>query len=130
MRHAVVPRVLYVLSQTMMRSSFVVSLVLASLFGSTLSAQSTLTPLSTFGTNGWLAPGSTPYLATTNNERGLAYNPITGNLILVSRTGGPNIRVLNSFTGTDLGGLDVTGVTGGTFVIDMVDCAQIGRAHV
>lgn len=114
----------------MMRPSSVVSLVLASLFGSALSAQSTLTPVSTFGTNGWLAPGSTPYLAITNNERGLAYNPITGNLILVSRTGGTNIRILNSFTGTDLGNLDVTGITGGTFVVNQVDCAEDGSIYV
>ena len=89
-----------------------------------------MTPLTTFGTNGWLAPGSSAYLGTANNERGFALNPVTGNLILVSRSGGPNVRVLNGTTGADLGGLDVTGITGGTFVISMADCAADGSIYV
>jgi hypothetical protein len=38
-----------------------------------------MSPLTTFGTNGWLAPGAIPQLGTANNERGLAFNPVTGN---------------------------------------------------
>ena len=35
----------------------------------------TLSPLTTFGSNGWLAPGSNPYLTTTNDQRGIGWNP-------------------------------------------------------
>lgn len=112
-------------------SSRNVSLALAAMLGAaSLSAQSTMTPLTTFGTNGWLAPGSSTYLGIANNERGFALNPVTGNLILVSRNGGPNVRVLSGTTGADLGGLDVTGITGGTFVISMADCAADGAIYV
>ena len=94
------------------------------------SAQVTLTPVTGFGTNGWLAPGSTPFLGTTNNERGLAYNPVTGNLLLVSRSGGNNVRILDSATGADLGGLNTAGVSGGAIVINMVAVADDGSIYV
>lgn len=114
-----------------MQRTSIVSLVLSTLFGAaSLAAQSTMTPVSTFGTNGWLAPLTYTYLGTANNERGMAYNPATGNLILASRNGGPNIRVLSGTTGADLGGLDATGITGGTFVINQVDCAADGSIYV
>ncbi len=100
----------------------------------------TLSALTTFGgTDGWRAPkelvtgdvagttynagASYTYLGVGNGERGIAYNPVTGNLLLVSRpttdgsltgTGtAPAVRVLNGSTGADLGGFNLTGVTGG-----------------
>jgi Domain of unknown function (DUF4623) len=111
--------------------SCIVPVALATLLSAaSLAAQSTMTPLTTFGTNGWLTPGSSTYLGTANNERGFAYNPTTGNLILVSRNGGSNIRVLSGATGSDLGGLDATGITGGTFTINQADCAADGSIYV
>ncbi|MCC7395474.1 MAG: DUF4623 domain-containing protein [Planctomycetes bacterium] len=96
-------------------------------------AQASLVPLPGFGSNGWLAPGSTPYLTTGNTERGLAYNPVTGNLVLVARqnVGGisNNIRVLDGATGADLFGLDNTGLTGGTFVVNMCDIDESGAIY-
>lgn len=102
----------------------------AAMLAATASAQVTLTPVAGFGANGWIAPGSTPFLTTTNTERGLAYNPATGNLILVSRAGGNNVRVLNGATGVDQGGLDVTGITGGTFAVNMAGVADDGSIYV
>lgn len=97
-------------------------------------AQTTMTPLPGFGNNGWLAPGSSPYLSTANTERGLAYNPLTGNLLLVSRqsVGGVsnNVRILSGATGADLGGLDPTGIAGGTFPVNMVGVADDGAIYV
>lgn len=93
-------------------------------------AQVTMTPLAGFGTNGWVAPGSMPYMTTGNNERGLAYNPTTGNLVLVSRAGGINVRVLNGATGADLGGLVVTGMAGGTFAANMAAVGDDGFIYV
>lgn len=113
----------------MSRITLALACAVATSLGADLLAQSSMVPLATFGTNGWLAPGSSSFLGTGNLERGLAYNPATGNLILCSRNGGPNLRILNGATGTDLGGLDTTGLTGGTFVVNMVDCAADGTIY-
>lgn len=115
----------------MSNPTLLVRSAIASLLGASAAlSQSTMTPLASFGTNGWLAPGSTPYLTTGNTERGLGYNPATGNLVLASRAGGNNLRVLHGTTGADLGALDATGVTGGTFPINMVDIAWDGSIYV
>jgi len=69
-----------------------------------------------------------------NLERGLAYNPTTGNLIMVSRNdvGGPAIRILSSATGADIGalqlGTDV--ITGGLFVKNMIGVGSDGAIYV
>lgn len=90
-----------------------------------------LTALSTFGGgDGWLAPGEGGYafLGTANNERGMAYG--NGHLYLVSRSGGNNVRILNGSTGADLGGLDVTGIAGGTFPINVAATGSDGAIYV
>lgn len=101
---------------------------------STATAQATMTPLATFGSGGWIAPGASPYVTIGNTERGLAYNPITGNLVLVSRanvTGvSNNVRVIDGMTGADLFGLDPTGIAGGTFAVNMVGVADDGAIYV
>ncbi|MBM4063369.1 MAG: DUF4623 domain-containing protein, partial [Planctomycetes bacterium] len=107
-----------------------VAATLAAVAASTALAQSSITPLATFGTNGWLAPGSSPYLGVTHMERGLAYNPVTGNLVLVSRSGGTFVRLLDGNTGTDLGGFDTTGMTGGTYVVNMAGVDDSGAIYV
>ncbi len=89
-----------------------------------------MTPKASFGTGGWLAPGSSSYMTTGNTERGIAYNPVTGNLVLVSRAGGSNIRILDGNTGNDLGGLNNTGIAGGTFPVNMPGVAQDGSIYV
>src|SRR5688572_27751835 len=98
-------------------------------FAAIASAQGVLTPLPGFGTNGWLAPGSSAFNTTGNTERGLAYNPVTGNLVLASRAGGNHVRVLSGATGADLGGFDTTGVTGGTFALNMIGVADDGAIY-
>jgi hypothetical protein len=71
-----------------------------------------------------------------NLERGLAYNPTTGHLILVSRNNAgntlPSIRLLDGQTGVDIGALDLgTGViSGGTFLYNMVGVADDGAIYV
>jgi hypothetical protein len=100
-------------------------------------AQFSIAPLTTFSPNndGWLAPGEGgyAYLTTGNTERGLAYNPMTGHLYLVSRANvgnGLNIRILDKNTGADLGGLNTTGISGGTFAINMVGVGADGVIYV
>ncbi|MFO1077883.1 MAG: hypothetical protein U1E73_09180 [Planctomycetota bacterium] len=115
----------------MLRSTSISLCTFAALFtAATANAQSTMTPLPTFGTGGWLAPGTSAYLTTGHTERGLAFNPITSHLLLVSRAGGSFVRVLDAATGLDLGGLDTTGMSGGTFALDMCDVDETGAIYV
>jgi hypothetical protein len=91
------------------------------------SAQVTLTALSSFGGgDGWLAPGEGgyTYLGTGNNERGIAYG--NNSLYLVSRNGGSFIRILDPLTGADLGALNTTGISGGTFAVNTIAVGQDG----
>src|ERR1039458_4005691 len=98
------------------------------------SAQFSITPLSTFGSGGWLAPagynGSTyPYLTTNDTERGLAYS--NHHLYLVSRNGGDFIRILDAQTGADLGALNLGSgvVSGGAFEVDGVAGEGVDDFH-
>jgi hypothetical protein len=90
-----------------------------------------LSPLSSFGGgDGWLAPGEGgyTYLGTANNERGLAYG--NGHVYLVSRNGGTFVRILNPTTGADLGALNVTGISGGTFTVNTIAVGGDGVIYV
>ena len=95
------------------------------------SAQVTFAPLSSFGGgDGWLAPGEGGYtfLGTANNERGLAFG--NGDLYLVSRNGGNFIRILDPLTGADIGSLNTTGVSGGTFAVNTIGVGTDGAVYV
>lgn len=107
----------------------------ATVTSTTFAAAATLTALSTFGGgDGWLAPGEGgyAYLATGNNERGLAYG--NGHVYLVSRTSvsgsAINVRILDGLTGTDLGGLNTSGITGGTFAVNAAAVGSDGAIYV
>lgn len=92
---------------------------------------SVLTPL-------WsLRPGDgRSYITTDNTQRGLAYNPATGNVILVSRAGGNKIVVLDGTTGAEkhllrtTDSADVSVITGGTLALDMVGVSEDGVIYV
>lgn len=94
-----------------------------------------LSPLTGFGgADGWLAPGEGgyAYLTTGNTERGMSFG--NGHVYLASRAnvGGDaiNIRILDRLTGADLGALNDTGVTGGTFAINQVSVGGDGAIYV
>jgi hypothetical protein len=111
------------------------AVVLVAASGRTTEAQSpSLVRLTTFGSNGWLAPGSTSYLGTGNNERGLAYNPVTKNLVLVSRAtvlgSSTNVVILNGTTGAQVKLMNTTGVSAGTFVVNMAGVGADGAIYV
>src|SRR5213595_557212 len=94
-------------------------------------AQVTMTALSSWGGgDGWLAPGEGGYafLGTANNERGLAFG--NGHVYLVSRTGGNFVRILDPLTGADLGSLNTTGITGGTFAVNAAVTGSDGEIYV
>ncbi len=130
----------------------VCSLIVLAGMASAANAQ-TLTPKTSFGVNGWRAPGvvltgdsagavsGTTYLAlgglNSNNERGLAYNPATDNLVLVTRNGAINataspFRVLNGTSGVDTGGLafDAAVINQGTFLYNQVGIADDGQIYI
>lgn len=67
-----------------------------------------------------------PYLANDNAQRGLAINPLNDRILVASRTGGAQIRVLDGATGADLHRLDFTDVAGGLFPINVVAVADDG----
>ncbi len=117
------------------------------------SAAPTLTPLASFGNNGWRAPhviqpgdsagsnngvrynyiGDGSVAGTNNLERSFAYNPATGHLILVSRsTAGNGIRILSGTTADDLGAVaQGTGIISqGNFTTNCVAAAPDGSIYV
>lgn len=53
----------------------------------------------------------------------------TNHLYLVSRTGGVSVRVLNAVTGTEVGTLDVSGISGGTFALNMIAVGNDGAIY-
>jgi hypothetical protein len=86
-------------------------------------------------TNIWnIAAGTRTYVsAAAGNERGISVNPVTTNVILASRSGtapsNPYVPVLNGETGAEIGHLDVTGISGGTFVINKILFAADGVVY-
>ena len=106
------------------------SITCALTISGTAHAQATLSPLSTFGSNGWLAPGSIPYLSTGNFERGFAWNPVTNNIIIPTRNGGNFVAVVNGTTGTVVRTLDTTGVSGGTLSMMGSGVSDTGEVFV
>lgn len=96
-----------------------------SLVATVAQAQVTLTAKAGFGTGGWIAPvANSTLLDTGNNTRGFAYDSVTNQLIIVNRTGGNNVNLVNASTGALNGTMDGSGFTGGTFTNNMV--ASVG----
>lgn len=99
------------------------ALVLAASFGS-VTAQ---TPAVLNSPEWKIDAGTNSWFANDNNTRGFGYNPVTGNLLVVSRTGDLKIVKINATTGDSVGVLDITGVTGGTFTGTVIDVTPNGR---
>lgn len=67
------------------------------------------------------------WFGTGSTERGLTYNPDTGNLIVASRLGGVNPVIVDAETGTVRGRLDGTGIAGGTFPYNQINATSDGQ---
>jgi hypothetical protein len=126
----------YVIASVQLSQAGTYSVIISNVAGSVTSSNAvlTVTPLvrSDALTLLWkLAPGDRAYLTTDNSQRGLAFNPATTNVLLVSRSGGNNIHVLDGNTGAHLRSLntDPTIVFGGTFVLNMVGVAADGVVY-
>ncbi len=83
-----------------------------------------------------LPPGSRSYINTDNTQRGVAYNPVSGRVLLISRTAGAtNIYVLDGSTGAELHRLrstDANGdpfLVGGTFALNMIGVGDDGAVY-
>lgn len=106
--------------------------------GYTLSSNAVVTVVPLFNTgqmtNIWnLLPGERFYITVTNNtsgERGLAYNPATTNLLLVSQLPSNNIVVLDAATGAERHFMNLSGVPSGAAGINMVGVAADGAVYV
>ena len=124
MRHSVTP-----VRTACLLAAGVAVLSLSGSWCSKANAQ-TLSPLTTFGSNGWLAPGSNPYVTTDNSQRGLGWNPVTKNVVLPSRSGGNFVAIINGTTGIVSGTLDTTGVSGGTLAMMGAGVSDDGEIYV
>jgi hypothetical protein len=76
------------------------------------------------------APGSRAYLTTDNAQRGLTYNPDSGNILVVTRTPANGVYVLDSNSGEDIGQMGLSGVTGGTFALSKIGAADDGHVYL
>ncbi len=89
-----------------------------------------------------LAPDERPYVTVGNNERGIAYNPVSKKVLLLGRAGGPKVWVLDAATGADgseagadarfLSPLDANGespIAGGTFTLNLVGAGADGAVY-
>lgn len=94
-------------------------------------------------TQRWAIPADERlYITTANQERGVALNPVTKNVLLLGRAGGPKVYVLNPTDGSD--GSEATGeprtlslvdesgespIIGGTFTLNLVGAADDGAVY-
>lgn len=116
-----------------MRVSILAGCIAATAACATTVSAFELQPLNSFGTGGWLAPGSRAYIPAApgdNNQRGMVYSAVNNRVYIVNRTGGVSVNIMDGTTGADLGSLDVTGVTGGTFAANMIGVGDDGAIYV
>jgi len=77
-------------------------------------------------TQNWRIDAPTAPVPNDNTSRGMAYNPSTGHLLVAQTT--PAITVLNAADGTNLGSVNVTGVSGGTLALVKIRVVDFGAA--
>lgn len=116
------------------------SVTVSNAAGSVASAAANLTVLEPMN-SGVLRPlwglnlGDRPYLTGDNSQRGIAYNPATGNLLLASRSPANMIVVLDASTGEEKHRLRTTGADdlpvffGGTLLLNMIGVAEDGVVY-
>jgi hypothetical protein len=96
-----------------------------------------ITPTATaeLTTNWNILPGTRPYINQDGTQRGIAYNPVTTNLLVVSRTGSNQVVVLDATTGAERHRLRTTDesganlITGGTLVLNQIGVAADGAVY-
>ena len=111
--------------------------IVTNLYGRATSSVVNITVLpnggSTLMTNLYtLAPGSLGFLtgAGTDTQRGMGYDPIYQRLVVVSRAPTNGVHLIEAASGVDAGELDITGISGGTFTMNMCGVADDGAVYV
>ncbi len=79
-----------------------------------------------------LAPLYFTWLDVEHYTRGLAYNPVTGHVLVPSRKGAAAVHILDGDTGEELDPLPFDGaiVTGGNFAVNMIGITDDGVIYV
>ena len=67
------------------------------------------------------------WFGTGNTERGLGFNPATGNLIVASRQGGVTPVLVDAASGDSVGILSNTGISGGIFAFNQIKATSDGQ---
>jgi hypothetical protein len=117
------------------------AVVVSNVVDAVTSPNATLTVRAPFSTPvltpAWnILPGSRDTVNTDSTQRGLAVNPVTGNVLYVSRSGGNRIVVLDPATGeekhrlatTDFDGFNI--VSGGTIPANMIAVGADGVVYL
>lgn len=115
------------------------SVIVSNAAGTTLSSNGVVTVRAPLNTGVlqplWsLNPGDRPYLTANNTERGIAYNPASGNVLVASRSPANAILVLDAATGADKHSLTTTIdgfplFVGGTLLLNMLGVADDGVVY-
>jgi len=109
---------------------FAVTLLVVGLVAESAHGGFALQSLSSFGGgDGWLTPTENPNLTITGFQRGLAYNGATNQLYLADRAT-TSVQILNGTTGANVGSLNMAGVTGGTFSMNMIGVGGDGAVYM
>jgi len=97
-----------------------------------LSAQAqtvTISALTSFGTSGWLTPGSSGLGASGSSaNRGLAF--ADGELFYTTAASSGSITEINPTSGASIGNLTTSGISGGTFNVDSLAAGGDGTLYV
>ena len=129
----------YTITNIQTANAGVYNVIVSNPYGSSTNFLGAITVLpnggSLLSTQFWsLAPGSRTYLDTSDSQRGLAYDPVSDQLVLVSRASSNGIHLLNSETGADQGSLDISALSlitpPGTYPINVCGVGDDGVVYV
>jgi hypothetical protein len=76
-----------------------------------------------------IAAADVTHFSTNNLTRGIAYNPASSNILVATRSGGTAVQKINPATGLVTGTLNVTGISGGTFAINIIVVTDDGVVY-
>lgn len=89
-----------------------------------------LYPMTTFGSNGWVSPASQAVLATANANRGMAWNPVTKNLVVPANIAGNPVTIFNGTTGLVVKTMTTATISGGAVAMSQVGVTDDGQIFV
>jgi hypothetical protein len=91
---------------------------------------SILSPMTSFGGgDGYIGPGERTWLTTNTTERGMAFNPASGNLLIVSRSPTLSIRRIDGTSGADVGTMSIGNLGEGVFPLNMIAADPGGAVY-